>query len=64
MIDTFLGIFKLFLIVAVSIALFIYVGIPLIITAIGAGLIYYLYKRTRLAHQRARYTPEGRKKVN
>ncbi len=64
MLDTILGLLKWFLILAVSIALFVYIGIPLITTAVVIGLIYYFYRRTRLAHARARYTPEGRKKVN
>lgn len=67
MLDTFLGFFKWFLIVAVIIAvigIFLHLILPLIIVAIIAGLVYYFYKKGRLAKERAKYTPEGRKKVN
>ncbi|WP_125708274.1 hypothetical protein [Companilactobacillus zhongbaensis] len=67
MLDTFLRLIKWVLIIAVAAVLFfvfIHVVFPLIAVLIIAGVIYYLYKRNRLARQKARYTPEGRKKVN
>ncbi|KRK65794.1 hypothetical protein FC72_GL000239 [Companilactobacillus tucceti DSM 20183] len=60
MFDLFLRFLKWFLIVAVALAIFFYIGIPLLIMAAVAFGIYYLYKR----YKASRYTPEGRKKVN
>lgn len=67
MLDTFKSIFKWLIILAVSIALFfifIHVVFPIIAIAIIAGIVYYFYKKNHLARERAKYTPEGRKKVN
>ncbi|MFD1471223.1 hypothetical protein [Companilactobacillus mishanensis] len=64
MLDTFLGLIKWFLILAVVATLFIYIGIPIITVVAAVGLCYYLYRKFRLARQRARFTPEGRRKVN
>ncbi|WP_125714189.1 hypothetical protein [Companilactobacillus kedongensis] len=60
MFDLFLRFFKWFLIVAVAVAIFFYIGIPLLIVAAVVFGIYYLYRR----YKSSRYTPEGRKKVN
>ncbi|WP_300559307.1 hypothetical protein [Companilactobacillus sp.] len=61
------GLLKWFLILAISIALlalFIHVIMPLALLAVIIGGVYYLFKRNHLARERAKYTPEGRKKVN
>ncbi|MFD1418003.1 hypothetical protein [Companilactobacillus keshanensis] len=60
MFDLFLRFFKWFLIAVVAIAIFFYIGIPLLIMAAVVFGIYYLYRR----YKANRYTPEGRKKVN
>ncbi|WP_334340253.1 hypothetical protein [Companilactobacillus sp. HBUAS56275] len=49
-----------FFIALLLFAVFIHVILPLVFILAIIGGIYYLYKK----HQKGRYTPEGRKKVN
>ncbi|WP_334332810.1 MULTISPECIES: hypothetical protein [unclassified Companilactobacillus] len=49
-----------FFIALILFSIFMHVILPLIVIAAIVGLIYYLYKK----HQKNKYTPEGRKKVN
>ncbi|WP_201308187.1 hypothetical protein [Companilactobacillus farciminis] len=49
-----------FFIALLLFSIFIHVILPLVVILAIVGGIYYLYKR----HQKSKYTPEGRKKVN
>ncbi|KRO00479.1 hypothetical protein [Companilactobacillus kimchiensis] len=49
-----------FFIALILFSFFIHIILPLVFIAAIIGGIYYLYKK----HQRGKYTPEGRRKVN
>ena len=49
-----------FFIALLLFSFFIHIILPLVVILAIIGGIYYLYKK----HQRDKYTPEGRKKVN
>ncbi|AUI71289.1 hypothetical protein COSHB9_12950 [Companilactobacillus alimentarius] len=49
-----------FFIALLLFGIFIHLILPLIVILAIVGGIYYLYKK----HQKGKYTPEGRKKVN